>query len=104
MAERKFELERQLKILDAQIKQAQLQQDAQLKQAQLEARLQELEAKLRERMMVEDREDKRTAAEIEARVAMNESDNQTAKQLAALEVASGERIGVSTGTGINPNP
>ena len=89
---------------DSQLKQAQLQQDSQLKQAQLEARLQELEAKLRERMMVEDREDKRTAAEIEARVAMNESDNQTAKQLAALEVASGERIGVSTGTGINPNP
>jgi hypothetical protein len=90
--------------VNAQLKQAQLQQDAQLKQAQLEARLQELEAKLRERMLVEDREDKRTAAEIEARVAMNESDNQTAKQLAALEVATGERIGVSTGTGINPNP
>jgi hypothetical protein len=90
--------------VNAQLKQAQLQQDAQLKQAQLETRLQELEAKLRERMLLEDREDKRTAAEIEARVAMNESDNQTAKQIAALEVTTGERISVSTGTGINPNP
>jgi hypothetical protein len=35
---------------------------------------------------------------------MNADDNTTAKQLAALEIAAGERIAVSTGTGINPNP
>jgi len=49
-------------------------------------------------------EDQRTRADIQARIEMNESDNQTAKQLAALEVATGERIAVSTGTGINPSP
>ena len=98
-----------------QVKQAEMQQRAQMDQMSMQQRMQqqeidiksrlaELEAKLRERMMVEDREDRRAAADIEARVAMNESDNQTAKQLAALEVASGEKIGVSTGTGINPNP
>ena len=41
---------------------------------------------------------------IEARIAMNTEDNTTAMQLAAAEIASGERVAVSTGTGINPNP
>jgi len=35
---------------------------------------------------------------------MNTSDNDTAKLLAAAELATGERVSVSTGTGINPNP
>jgi hypothetical protein len=35
---------------------------------------------------------------------MNTSDNETAMRLAAAEIASGERISVSTGTGVNPNP
>jgi hypothetical protein len=35
---------------------------------------------------------------------MNDSDNQTARDLAAMEIASGERVAVSTGTGINPSP
>jgi chorismate synthase len=35
---------------------------------------------------------------------MNESDNATAKELAAVEVLSGEKFGMTTGTGINPNP
>lgn len=88
----------------AQMDQMNMQQRMQEQQIDIKSRLAELEAKLRERMMVEDREDRRAAADIEARVAMNESDNQTAKQLAALEVASGEKVSVSTGTGINPNP
>ena len=35
---------------------------------------------------------------------MNMDDNETAKLLAAAEMATGERVAVSTGTGINPNP
>ena len=33
---------------------------------------------------------------------MNNEDNQTALEIANLEVVSGENIAVSTGTGINP--
>jgi len=35
---------------------------------------------------------------------MNASDNETAMLLAAAEIQSGEKVSVSTGTGINPNP
>jgi hypothetical protein len=35
---------------------------------------------------------------------MNTEDNRTAMELAAAEIASGEKVAVSTGTGINPNP
>lgn len=89
---------------DAQLKQAQMQQESQLRQAEIQTRISALQEQLRIEQMRQTAEDRRTQAEIEARMAMNESDNQTAKQLAALEIATGERIGVSTGTGINPNP
>jgi hypothetical protein len=46
--------------------------------------------------------DQRQAAELNVKVSMNDSDNQTAKQIAAMEVVTGEKVGVSTGTGINP--
>ena len=42
------------------------------------------------------------AAELQARLSMNEADNMTALKLAELEIASGEKFAVSTGTGINP--
>ena len=54
--------------------------------------------------MQQDREDERTAAEIQAKLAMNEADNQTAMALAEMEALSGEKFAVSTGTGINPQP
>ena len=41
-------------------------------------------------------------AELQTRMDMNNADNDTAMQLAAAEIASGEKIAVSTGTGINP--
>lgn len=89
---------------DAQLEQAKLAQQSQLRQAELQQRIQVLQAELQREQVRQQAEDRRTQAEIRARLAMNESDNQTAKQLAALEIATGERIGVSTGTGINPNP
>mgnify|MGYP006919623953 CR=1 FL=1 len=55
----------------------------------------------RERLQQES-EDARTAAEIAARIAMNDADNETATELAMLEVATGEHVAVSTGSGINP--
>lgn len=89
---------------DAQLKQAEMQQRSQERQMALQERIQALQAELQREQMRQQAEDNRTRAEIEARLAMNESDNQTAKQLAALEITSGNRVSVSTGTGINPNP
>ena len=89
---------------DAQLKQAEMQQRGMEKQMEIQSRIELLQADLKKEMLRQQAEDERTRAEIQARLEMNESDNQTAKQLAALEVATGERIAVSTGTGINPTP
>jgi len=89
---------------DAQLKQADIQQRSADKQADIQARIEALQVQLQMEQMRQQAEDARVEAQIQARLTMNESDNQTAKQLAALEVATGERIAVSTGTGINPNP
>lgn len=63
-----------------------------------QARAEEFQAKQMHEVM----ETERTAAEIEARMQMNSDDNATAMRLAAAEIASGEKVAVSTGTGINP--
>lgn len=78
----KLQLEQQ-KLADAQQARAEQLQAAQLKEAA---------------------QNQRTAAEIESRERMNTADNDTAKLLAAAEMATGEKVAVSTGTGINPNP
>ena len=80
-----------------QAQQADQQQDAQVDMAELQARI----AMAQQQQQAEDA---RKAAELQARIAMNTEDNSTAMQLAAAEIASGERVAVSTGTGINPNP
>lgn len=89
---------------DAQLKQADIQARGQEKQMEIQARIEQLQSELQREQMRQQAEDERTQAQIQARLEMNESDNQTAKQLAALEVTTGERFSVSTGTGINPNP
>jgi hypothetical protein len=89
---------------DAQLKQADIQARGQEKQMEIQARIEQLQGELQREQIRQQAEDERARAQIQARLEMNESDNQTAKQLAALEVASGDRIAVSTGTGINPNP
>jgi ABC-type transport system involved in cytochrome bd biosynthesis fused ATPase/permease subunit len=50
----------------------------------------------------EQNENQRTQAEIQARNTQNEADNLTALKLAELEITSGEKFAVTTGTGINP--
>jgi len=71
---------------------------------EIQAKIQDMQARLQEAQLREDREDQRKQMELAARLKMNSDDNDTAKRLAALEIASGERVAVSTGTGINPNP
>ena len=74
-----------------QIDQAKLGLDAQQEQARLAAAAAENQV-----------DNQIRANEMTARQAMNTQDNLTAMELAKLEVVSGERFGVSTGTGINP--
>jgi hypothetical protein len=108
--------------LNAQVQQLALQQRAQTDQQRLQIEQQKAAQKVQSDaaaladkqqarseqfqadQMREFAENQRTAAEISARVEMNTADNVTAMRLAAAEIASGEKVAVSTGTGINPQP
>ena len=107
----KLQLQTQQMQQDAQMEQAKLQidqqqtqADMQLEGAKLQLSAQELQARMQMEIQKQQAEDARKAAELQARIAMNTDDNRTAMELAAAEIASGERVAVSTGTGINPNP
>ena len=86
----------------AQADQARLQQAQQLKAAEIQDKQAARMAELEREQLRQSAEDQRTAIETSAKIAMNNADNQTALSIAAQEVATGEKIGVSTGTGINP--
>jgi hypothetical protein len=88
----------------AQADQQRLTVQTQIEQAKLQERQQERMEKLQADQLKEASESQRKAAEIASRERMNTADNETAKLLAAAEMATGERVAVSTGTGINPNP
>ena len=93
--------------LEGQKMQAQAMQDQadmQMEQQRMELERAKAQIEMQLEAMKQDREDQRKKAELEARMTMNMQDNQTAMQLAAAEIASGEKIAVSTGTGINPQP
>ena len=112
----------QVAQLNAQVRGQELQQRAQLEQAKMaqaqqsEAADQQLErekmamqqqkdaTQLQDAQLREQAENERTMAEIAARERMNTADNETAMLLAAAEMSTGEKVAVSTGTGINPNP
>ena len=112
----------QIAQLNAQIQQAALQQRAQVDQARLQLEQQKVATsaqadqvklqdaqraraeELQREQLRQQAENQRTAAELQVRVQMNTDDNATAMRLAAAEIATGERVAVSTGTGINPNP
>jgi hypothetical protein len=105
----KLQLTAQQSQIDAQRAQAEAQLDAQRLQIegqklQMDAQsdAQRLQADLAMASQHEQGENQRTQAEIQARMAQNEADNLTALKLAELEITSGERFNVSTGTGINP--
>jgi len=78
------------------------QADLQMDQAKLQLDAQQEQARLAADQQVERQETERKMAEMQVRQAMNTQDNLTAMELAQLEVETGERFGVSTGTGINP--
>lgn len=85
-----------------QVKQAELQLAAaklQREQAQVQQRQQD---NIRRELLKQDRLDKRQAAELNVKLVTNREDNDTAKQIAAMETITGEKVNVSTGTGINP--
>jgi hypothetical protein len=88
----------------AQTDQQRLAQQAQLEQAKLQDKQQDRAEKLQAEQLKVAAENERAAADLAVRERMNTADNDTAKLLAAAEMATGEKVSVSTGTGINPNP
>lgn len=103
----------QVAQLRQQGEQAKLQQQAQADQtraqqaqAETQAKLADNERNRQEELQREElrqaEETKRNEASNAVRLEMNQEDNQTAMQLAAAEIASGDKVAVSTGTGINP--
>jgi hypothetical protein len=99
----------QVAKIGAQIQTQALQQKAQTDQAKLQIEQQKLsddsqdrQAELQREQLRQQSEDQRTTAELQARMEMNTDDNETAMRLAAAEIASGEKVAVSTGTGVNP--
>jgi len=95
----------------AQVDQARIQIEAQKLQSQQELEAQKLQSQQQQRaeqaqveQFKQQQENLRTAEEIAGRERMNTSDNETAMLLAAAEMSTGEKVAVSTGTGINPNP
>ena len=98
------QLDAQTAAQRAQLDAQKMQADAMKTQAEMQLEMQKLQIEQQLEQMKQDREDARKSAELNARMTMNQQDNQTAMQLAQAEIMSGERIAVSTGTGINPNP
>lgn len=100
----KMQMQMQKDQTAMQIEGQKMQADAMQTQAEMQLQAQKLQIEQQLEQMKQDREDARKSAELNARMTMNAQDNQTAMQLAQAEIMSGERIAVSTGTGINPNP
>jgi hypothetical protein len=95
----------QMKVASQQQRdQVQAQTQAQRDAVQVNLKLRQDELDLQTEMLKQDREDARKQAELTTRLQMNQEDNATAKDLAAAEILSGNKVDVSTGTGINPNP
>ena len=88
----------------AQSDQARLAMQAQVEQAKLQDKQQDRAEKMQAEQMRQLAENERTAADLAARERMNTADNDTAKLLAAAEMATGEKVAMSTGTGLNPGP
>ena len=80
------------------------QQKAQMDAARLQLDAQQMQQRMASDQQRQEAETQRKMAELQVRQAMNTQDNLTAMELAQLEVETGERIAVSTGTGINPQP
>jgi hypothetical protein len=111
IAQLNAELQGQVLQQRAQTDQARMQLDQQKMQTQLQLEQQKMQmqqqkdmSQLQNEQFKQQAENERTMAEITARERMNTADNETAMLLAAAEMSTGEKVAVSTGTGINPNP
>lgn len=124
VAQMNAQLQQQLAQQRLQAEQAKMQQSAQIKQLELQqkgqsdqAKMQLEMAKLQQGMQVDQaqlaaqqqleqfrqmQENQRNAESNQTRAAMNAADNETAMRLAAAEIIAGEKVALSTGTGINP--
>lgn len=100
----KLQAKQQLDGQKLQLQAQDMQTDAQMEQMDLQVRMKHEAEKLQLEREKQDREDARKAADLQAKITMNTQDNTTAMELAAAEIASGERVAVQNGTGINPNP
>jgi hypothetical protein len=100
----KLQIEQQKMQSQQQIEMQKMQSQQQLDAAKFQAQQQSDYEKLQAEQIKQQAEDQRLAAELETRERINQADNDTAKLLAAAEMATGEKVAVSTGTGINPNP
>ena len=91
--------------LQAQQQRDQAQIQTQQQRDAIQAELQQRQAQLtmQTEMLRQDREDARKQAELANRMQINEQDNQTAKDLAAAEIISGEKTAMTSGTSIDPN-
>lgn len=90
---RKDQAELATKQAELGIKQQQLAADQQLKQADIQMKQAEIQKDYA--LSIQD---------LASREKMNMEDNTTALRIAAGEILTGEKVGVSTGTGINPSP
>lgn len=102
VAQLSAQVQQQIAQQRAQTDMARLQQQAQRDQMQAADRSEQRQLDIQREMLRQRGEDQRTALSNETRERMNIADNETAMRLAAAEIMSGEKVGVSTGTGINP--
>ena len=90
--------------LDQQKAQQDAQQKAQAAQQKAESDARKSQEAFQLEALRQQSESQRTQESNQVRYQMNLDDNQTAMRLAAAEIASGDKVAVSNGTGINPNP
>ncbi len=89
--------QQKMQVESAKIEQKQQSEEMRAQLAQIQEQTRAMMEQMRQQS-----EDRRVALQVESRERMNEADNQTAVSIAAAEIASGNSVAVSTGTGINP--
>jgi chaperonin GroES len=92
----------QTKAQELQVKTQELQLDMAKAQGEISTNAQELQMKQQQDQTDQEGQDRRTAAELAGKSAINSDDNQTALTIANLEMVTGTKARVKDGTGINP--
>lgn len=98
----RMQLQQQIAQIDAQLDQQRMQLDGQRLAQEAQIEQQKLRAAITTSAQEQQHEDQRKRADLDARLTMNQQDNETALTIAGAEIAAGERSALSTGTGINP--